>query len=189
VDVIIRYLILDKFPEEYLHYARDAYKVIQSRPDEYDIQGKCLFYESSLDHIPINPTISFLRSPKNMGMAVVHIDSLNLPHFGVNIPVKVNHAKSSFFTIKVEHLNDCKEIVTAQYQNKLLYQPEAIFEFEPEKYEEIKLDHPLLVNTIIPHTWSNFDDEERVICRFNFKFNSIEEVADYCQNNGWCTGV
>jgi hypothetical protein len=123
-----------------------------------------------LNYIEFKPIINFLISKPNMGRAIIHTDKSR--GFSLNIPVIVDNKNSSFITGKY---NDISKY--GGYGKTIIDGKSALdFKYKEKDYEFIKLDYPILINTKIPHSWTNYANEYRVVA--SLSFNNIEKYEE-----------
>ena len=146
--------------------------------------------------------ITFLMSKPNSGIAIPHTDKSR--DFGINIPIRVNLDKGDFISGRFESLSDYpvgKHQYPANPDNLEYYKKKYPHYYDPEHhhyigspesgsvtspglrwdyderyFENVKMDHPLFINTTMPHSYVNDDDEWRVIGSLELKERDLKKV-------------
>jgi len=184
---------LSNFPDTIISRLKHIYnnyydQLIEIKTNHYNTK---MYFISNKIEININITqcdvIIFMISPPNMGKSIIHTDRTNVSddkivdNFGINVPLKIDKHKSKFITGKYEDLSLYPKKTKKQDGDRISYE----FEYDPDLFEEMDLKPAILINGYVPHGWTNYSDEERIMCRLEFGSHSIETIHDLLYKKGW----
>lgn len=175
------YKLLKNFPTSIIHNVTSVYETkVKGKESslENDIPNvqdnlKIVLHDMGYISSDFHSKISFLISKPNMGMAKVHIDKSR--KFALNIPLKINHEKSSYIAGKYVNIEDYTSPKKFVIDGKVGY---TFDNYTPEQYEEIKILNPILINVSLPHSWTNYDDDYRVIASLTFKTEDMKKALE-----------
>jgi hypothetical protein len=181
---LFTYKLLKKFPTNIIHNITKVYEanikgkepVLKNNVPNVQNNLKIVLHNFGYMSSEFHNEVSFLISEPNMGMAKVHIDKSR--NFALNIPLKVNNEKSSYIAGKFLNIEDYTDAKKFIIDGKIGY----TFDYNPDQYEEVKISNPILINTSLPHSWTNYDDDYRVLASLIFKTDNMKKALQICEN-------
>jgi hypothetical protein len=178
---------LKNFPGEIVELVKQKYYENFSNKNDLLIQNEVQnlnykilkaknIYSEILNYKEFENNILFLISKPKMGMAIIHRDKSRI--YTINIPIIVDHEKSDFVIGKHKNISDYGENKETIINGKKA----LAFNYNEEDYQFIKLDYPILANTGIPHSWTNYSNKHRVIASLSFNnIDTYEEAFKLCE--------
>lgn len=191
------YVLLPKFPLDIIEYLKkvlnenlDLENLHLLKNDVNNIQGDNLIIKNIkckvLNYSQFKPEVNLFVSNPNIGMAVIHTDKSR--YYSLNIPLIVDNSKSMF--VAGRYLN------LSEYSRPRLYRsnrPSTFvidnktgmrFSYEPDLYEFVKLSSPILIDTKLPHSWTNYSNEFRIVASLSFiNTTTYSQAVKLC--NDW----
>lgn len=131
--------------------------------DVYQMFGFDLGRENIMD-------IELLFSRPNPDIYSIHTDKKR--RMLLNFPIQVDHDNSNVIIGKTPDVEDYK------YQKNfisLTHRGALKFPFEEDKYDLETLDKATIMNAWVPHGWTNYSDDWRIICSIGFQINMTQE--------------
>lgn len=119
--------------------------------------------------------VSFFISDPKMGMATVHTDKSR--SYSLNFPIQVDHNNSNYIAGIHTDLDRYKGKQTFTLDGKT----GTTYEYHPEDFEDVSLTGMTLINTSLPHSWTNFSSQYRVVGSLFMEYTDIEEVSKHTQ--------
>lgn len=114
--------------------------------------------------------VSFFISDPKIGVATVHIDRSST--YSLNFPIQVGEGDGQYIAGIHTDLNLYKGRQTFTINGKT----GITYEYHPEDFEDVFLTGMTLVNTSIPHSWTNNSSDYRVVGSLFMKYSDINEV-------------
>lgn len=161
-------LLLQKYDEE---IGDDRVATCDNQISSIQPHLKMVGFNIDLGLPEFDPFVIFLISDPNSGMGIPHTDKSR--DFCLNIPIRVNVNKGDYVAGKFESLSDYPEPEAFTLEGKTGLR----FDYDENYFENIKMDNPIFINTGLPHSWINDDDEYRVLASLYFKTRDVEEAA------------
>lgn len=176
-----RYKLLPNFPKDIVDLAHSEYqRVIGSNLNKFihskrikTIQPNLTVVEVPVDiGLPeLKPVVTFLISLPKSGWGIIHTDKSRLS--AINIPIQIDLEKGAYITIKEKYINNIPEGSLFELEGKIGY----TWPKSEEYFEEVLITHPMFINTSIPHSWNNMDDDYRIVASLSFKEDDPEVTA------------
>ncbi len=181
---MIRWVRLERFPKYVLddiskhffdNYADSVADIQNEVPNiQPHLRIKTIEYPVNLPGF-LNYVSFFISDPK-MGMAIPHTDKSR--GYSLNFPIQVDHANSNYLAGVHEDLNQYKGRTTFTIDGKT----GTTFEYHPDDFEDVSLTSLTLINTYLPHTWTNYSKNYRVVGSLFMEYNNIDEVYNNIQH-------
>lgn len=177
---MINWQRLENFPKDLLedisrcffdHYKQDIENIVNQVPNTQK-HLRIITIEYPVNLPGFLNHVSFFISDPNMGMATVHTDKSR--SYSLNFPIQVDHSKSNYIAGLHEDLD--------KYKGKQFFTIDGktgtTYDYTPDDFEEVPLTCLTLINTDIPHSWTNYSDDYRVVGSLFMKYNDIDEVSE-----------
>jgi hypothetical protein len=130
--------------------------------------------------------LSYFPEATSIEYFVFNPGSKNTPHLdrprfaAISIPIKIDHENSFFYCGKYDSLN---EYVTKKNaytnRNTKILGSSGFFVYEPEKFIQYNLEHPIVFSTKIPHGGNNEKSNiPRIICSISYQDTDYETVVN-----------
>lgn len=132
---------------------------------------KMMTFNVDLDLPECYSRIMFLISGPNTGMGIPHTDKSR--DFCINVPIRVNGNKTDYIAGKFGSLSDYPDPEPFTIDGKTGLK----FGYDEKYFERVKMDTPIFINTGLPHSWINDDDEHRVLASLFLKTEDFEEAS------------
>ena len=205
MTVNTRYKILPRFPKHVIEEIEKTYneKIGDDRVDSFvedykQIQPnlKVAILDCNIKLSEFKNTVSFLMSKPNSGMAICHTDKSR--DFAVNIPIRVNPDKGDFIAGRFESLSDYpkgelqfseKSHTLEDFKKEYPHYADPShpwyvdrintglkWDYDEKYFENVKMYHPIFINTEMPHSYINDDDEWRVIGSLELKERDLKKA-------------
>jgi hypothetical protein len=175
---MIRWQRLNNFPKQPLdgitkyfnhNYAKDIDNIVNEVPNiQPHLRIKTIEYPVNLSGF--HNYVSFFISDPKMGMAIPHTDKSR--GYSLNFPIRVDHANSNYVAGIHEDLEKYKGRQTFTINDKT----GTTFEYHPEDFEDVPLTCMTLINTYLPHSWTNNSSNYRVVGSLFMEYTDINDV-------------
>ena len=174
-----RYKILPNFPQHVINAVVNKYnKEIGNKVDDYPNQLptavsnlKVIQVLMDIDLPEFKPAVLFLISKPNSGLGIPHIDRSR--NFSLNIPIQVNPDKGHYIAGRFELLSDYPDPKPRMFGGEIT----QTYDYDEKYFEKVRMEHPIFINTGLPHSWINDDDQHRVIVNLFLKTKDFEEAS------------
>lgn len=175
---MIRWKQLENFPKELLdniskhffdNYLQDI-ATIENQVPNIQQHLRIVTIEYPINLPGFLNYVSFFISDPNMGMATVHTDKSR--SYSLNFPIQVDHQNSNYVAGIHEDLDRYKGRQTFTIDGKT----GTTYEYHPEDFENVSLTTMTLINTDIPHSWTNYSSDYRVVGSLFMEYTDINDV-------------
>lgn len=176
------YRLLPNFPQSVIDFAHEQYKLFLGGDSNLpNAKNQVDTIQPTLTMIPqridvglaeLEPIIIWLITPPKSAMGIIHTDKSRSS--GINIPIKVNPEKGPYVAGKFNSFDSYPNPKRFELNGKFGY----TWDYTEDLFEDVPITHPIFVNTGLPHSWKNEDDDYRVLASLYFKELDVDTTAD-----------
>jgi hypothetical protein len=167
--------VLDGISKHYFDYHKQDVATIENQVPNIQPHLRIVTIDYPVNLPGFHNYVSFFISDPKMGMATVHTDKSR--SYSLNFPIQVDHSNSNYVAGIHTELNQYKGRQTFTINGKT----GTTYEYHPEDFEDVALTHATLINTDLPHSWTNYSSDYRVVGSLFMGYSDINEVMKHVE--------